>query len=227
MRKIGPHSRPDKLQIVDGRLAEAQLMHRVHAELIQHLGGKPSATQRILIDRAAAPSLRIHLMDRESARSGGMSERNGRQYRAWSNSLTRVLNQIGSQERCRQAAGPPRLPDRPFRPSTGRGMTGRPSTYSQEIADEVCRRLAGGESLRAICRDEGIPDESTVRLWALDDRDGFAAQYARAREVQFSHSRRLLEIADDGRNDWMQRRGKDERGGWELNGEHIQRSRAK
>ena len=37
-------------------------------------------------------------------------------------------------------------------------MTGRPSTYGQEIADEVCRRLAGGESLRAICRDEGIPD---------------------------------------------------------------------
>jgi len=92
-------------------------------------------------------------------------------------------------------------------------MTGRPSTYSQEIADEVCRRLAGGESLRAICRDEGIPDESTVRLWASDDREGFAAQYARAREVQFlAIADELLEIADDGRNDWMQRRGNDERG---------------
>ena len=107
-------------------------------------------------------------------------------------------------------------------------MTGRPSTYSQKIADEVCRRLAGGESLRAICRDEGIPDESTVRLWALDDREGFAAQYARAREVQFlAIADELLEIADDGRNDWMQRRGNDERRGWELNGEHIQRSRVR
>ena len=109
-------------------------------------------------------------------------------------------------------------------------MTGRPSTYSQEIADEVCRRLAGGESLRAICRDEGIPDELTVRLWALDDREGFAAQYARAREIQFlAIADELLEIADDGRNDWMQRRGNDERAGWELNGhgEHIQRSRVR
>ena len=98
-------------------------------------------------------------------------------------------------------------------------MTGRPSTYSQEIADEVCRRLAGGESLRAICRDEGIPDELTVRLWALDDREGFATQYARAREVQYlAIADELLEIADDGRNDWMQRRGNDERGGWEFNG---------
>ena len=101
-------------------------------------------------------------------------------------------------------------------------MTGRPSTYSQEIADEVCRRLAGGESLRAICRDEGIPDESTVRLWALDDREGFAAQYARAREVQFlAIADELLEIADDGRNDWMQRRGNDERGGWDVTAASI------
>src|SRR3984885_12043275 len=95
MPKIGPHSRPDKLQIVDGRLAEGRLMARVRAELTQHLGGKPTAPQRILIDRAAALSLRLHLMDRESARSGEMTERNGRQYLAWSNSLTRVLNQIG------------------------------------------------------------------------------------------------------------------------------------
>ncbi len=77
MPKIGPHSRPDKLQIVDGRLAEGRLMARVRAELTQHLGGKPTAPQRILIDRAAALSLRLHLMDRESARSGEMSERNG------------------------------------------------------------------------------------------------------------------------------------------------------
>jgi hypothetical protein len=95
MRKLGPHSRPDKLQIVDGRLAEGKLMARVRAELTEHLGGKPTAPQRILIDRAAALSLRLHLMDRESVRSGQMSERNGRQYLAWSNSLTRVLNQIG------------------------------------------------------------------------------------------------------------------------------------
>jgi hypothetical protein len=107
-------------------------------------------------------------------------------------------------------------------------MTGRPSAYSQQIADEICRRLAGGESLRAICRDEGIPDESTVRLWALDDREGFAAQYARAREVQFlAIADELLEIADDGSNDWMQRTGKGKSGGWELNGEHIQRSRVR
>lgn len=56
--------------------------------------------------------------------------------------------------------------------------------FNQEIADAVCERLASGESLNAICKDEGYPAESTVRSWALQDIDGFAAKYARAREVQ-------------------------------------------
>lgn len=39
-----------------------------------------------------------------------------------------------------------------------------------------------------------------------------------------------LEIADDGRNDWMERQSQSEKGlgvnnGWVLNGEHVQRSR--
>jgi hypothetical protein len=46
----------------------------------------------------------------------------------------------------------------------------------------------------------------------------------RARDLQAQGiADELLEIADDGRNDWMQRTGNDECGGWELNGEHIQR----
>lgn len=47
----------------------------------------------------------------------------------------------------------------------------------------ICERLAGGESLRAICADICVP-ESTVRTWARDDVNGFAAQYACARGLQ-------------------------------------------
>lgn len=57
--------------------------------------------------------------------------------------------------------------------------------YSQEIADKICARLAEGESLNAICKDEGLPAESTVRSWALDDIQGFAAKYTRARELAY------------------------------------------
>ncbi|HRP05296.1 MAG TPA: hypothetical protein PLV87_10330, partial [Opitutaceae bacterium] len=34
----------------------------------------------------------------------------------------------------------------------------------------------------------------------------------------------MMEIADDARNDWMERRGEED-AGWQVNGEHIQRSR--
>lgn len=104
---------------------------------------------------------------------------------------------------------------------------GRKLTYTAEIGGEICRRLAEGESLRAICRDEGMPPESTVRAWALDDVQGFGAQYARARDIGLDAvAEELLEISDDGRNDWMEKFGKDgEAVGYELNGEHVQRSR--
>jgi hypothetical protein len=58
-----------------------------------------------------------------------------------------------------------------------------------------------------------------------DDREGFASKYARAREIQaHAIADELLEIADDGRNDWLER---NEGIGPELNSENIQRSRVR
>lgn len=99
------------------------------------------------------------------------------------------------------------------------------SNYTAQIADEICRRLACGESLRSICRGHDMPAESTVRQWAIDDREGFHAQYARAREIQaYAIGDEIFEIADDGRNDWMQANHGDN-AGYQLNGEHVQRSK--
>lgn len=106
--------------------------------------------------------------------------------------------------------------------SEGRG---RPTEYTPEIADEICSLLACGRTLRDICRDDGMPPESTVRQWALDDREGFSARYAQAREIGYhSMADETLEIADDASNDWMETNGDDSEG-WKANGEHIQRSR--
>ena len=69
--------------------------------------------------------------------------------------------------------------------------------YTQEVADRICAGLAEGKSLRAVCAEPGMPSESTVRAWALDDVEGFAAQYARAREIGYERlADELLEIAD-------------------------------
>jgi hypothetical protein len=64
---------------------------------------------------------------------------------------------------------------------------GNPTKYTRALADEICRRVASGESLLAISKRAGLPPESTIRQWALDDRDGFAAKYARARDIRGDH----------------------------------------
>ena len=105
-----------------------------------------------------------------------------------------------------------------------KGPGGRPTTFSDEIAAEICARLAEGNSLRSICRDDDMPGLSTVFQW-LKVQDGFADQYARAREAQAdSLFDEILEIADDAKNDWMERNGEGD-AGYTLNGEHVQRSR--
>jgi hypothetical protein len=96
----------------------------------------------------------------------------------------------------------------------GRGRTGKPRgghllpdgsrehRYSRELAEEICRRIAAGETLAEICADPKIPVSSSgVRQWDLDNRDGwFSAEYARARRLQVeSWSDELLKIADDPR----------------------------
>jgi hypothetical protein len=59
---------------------------------------------------------------------------------------------------------------------------GRPSTYTPELVATICNRIVGGESLRAICEDEAMPNKSTVLLWAQNIAE-FSDQYARAREI--------------------------------------------
>lgn len=60
---------------------------------------------------------------------------------------------------------------------------GRPSDFTQEIADTICERIADGESLRSICNGEDMPNKATVFRW-LAAHDAFRDQYARARETQ-------------------------------------------
>ncbi len=100
----------------------------------------------------------------------------------------------------------------------------RPSEYTQEIADEICAQLADGKSLRTVCRADSMPCVATVFNW-FRKYPQFLEQYARAKEESADTlADEILEIADDGRNDWMERNGEADKG-WAVNGEQIQRSR--
>jgi hypothetical protein len=74
---------------------------------------------------------------------------------------------------------------------------GRPSTYSEEIALEICKRLSQGESLRKITSEDHMPCQSVVYLW-LNKHPDFLEKYVRAREEQAdTHADEIVAIADE------------------------------
>ncbi len=101
----------------------------------------------------------------------------------------------------------------------------RPTLFTEEVAAAILDHLTEGQSLRAICRAEGMPSAATWLRWVAADPELVRA-YKLARELQadaiFDD---VLEIADDARNDWMERHGQGGEGqGWALNGDHVRRS---
>lgn len=100
---------------------------------------------------------------------------------------------------------------------------GRPSKYTEAVVQSICTRMVQGESLRTICKDEKMPGLQTVLDW-LDAKEDFRGKYAHARELQADAlAEECLEIADDGTNDWMEKKGNNP--GYDFNGEAAARSR--
>lgn len=70
--------------------------------------------------------------------------------------------------------------------------------YTDAIGEEICRRIADGESLRSICRDKHMPELATVHRWTGDSSHPLCDQYARARDKQADYfAGRVAEVADD------------------------------
>jgi hypothetical protein len=63
---------------------------------------------------------------------------------------------------------------------------GRPSKYSEVIADAICDEIATGRSVLQICEGTGFPGERTVYRW-LEINEESRQKYARTREFQAEH----------------------------------------
>lgn len=79
---------------------------------------------------------------------------------------------------------------------------GRPTRRSEKVTDEICSRIAEGESLRSVCMDSKMPSMTTVQRWLADTETPlFKAQYTRAREQQADfYADQIIEIADTEEN---------------------------
>jgi hypothetical protein len=102
---------------------------------------------------------------------------------------------------------------------------GRPTIFNEEVAAEIERRLARGQSLKRMCAEQDhLPHRDTVNDW-LDKYPDFSDRVASAR-ARGAHA--LIEdardIADDGTNDWMEKHH-GESTSWVVNGEALGRSK--
>ena len=64
------------------------------------------------------------------------------------------------------------------------------------MANEICARLAKGKSLRTVCKDGDMPDLSIIFDW-FRTKDGFAEQYAQAKEESADADAEVLEELGD------------------------------
>lgn len=82
--------------------------------------------------------------------------------------------------------------------------TGRPSIYTEELANKICERMARGEPIVQICKDEDMPNNDTIYSWVLenkgadkDGKNGFSDKYRLGREAQAEFLfEELLTISD-------------------------------
>ena len=90
---------------------------------------------------------------------------------------------------------------------------------SPEVCDEICALIAGGLSLRAVCRMDTMPSVTAFMKW-LDKDSELVEQYAHATRQRADHIfEECLEIADNATQD-INELGM-------VNQENIQRARLK
>jgi len=86
--------------------------------------------------------------------------------------------------------------------------------------------MCEGESIQQICKSDHMPARSTVMLWVATQRENFSDRYEQAQMARAMYwADEILDIADDGTNDFMIKTDSDGNTAYAVNGENIQRSR--
>lgn len=133
-----------------------------------------------------------------------------------------VKAKTAPKAKAKPAAKPPAKPRTP----KVKKPIGRPALYSLELGERLCGELATGVSMKTACLPDDMPSAATVFGW-MRKHPEFLEMYTRAKqEAADALVEEMLDISDDGTNDWMETHDKDGNDtGYKVNGEHVQRSR--
>lgn len=100
---FGVYSRRDQLWELDERTREAQFMRSIREELTAHVGGHPSVTERLLIERCVMLSLKCAQIDARILAGEPFTDHDHRHGLAWMNALRRSLLELGLQPHAPEA----------------------------------------------------------------------------------------------------------------------------
>jgi hypothetical protein len=98
MKTIGPRSPTERLVKLDYRTELGRSVKKLHAELTEHCGGAPSATQRAINEAAAMLHMRMEMLNSKTVDQGlGAGDGDDRRFLAYSNSFSRLMKQLGQK----------------------------------------------------------------------------------------------------------------------------------
>ena len=104
----------------------------------------------------------------------------------------------------------------------------KPRNWAKNIpastVEAIIARIALGETLIGICREPGMPNESTLRHRINQSYSWRTALREAQEQRTLRWAEEITDIADDGSNDWMEREGRNGRTWIGLNDDHVRRS---
>lgn len=98
---VGPFSRDRSLTTLDKRTKAGRVLRQTRADLAHHVGGDPSAAERLIIESAAVKATRLFLLSEKLLGGGDISDGSDNHALAWLNSLRLDLAALGLERRVR------------------------------------------------------------------------------------------------------------------------------
>lgn len=105
--KPGPFSRDKTLSRLDRRTKAGKLMRTIAGDLVNDLGGDPSAAERLLIQAASVKAVRLSLLADMLLEGGDIGEGSDHHAIAWFNSMRLDLMAIGLARRSKDITPSP------------------------------------------------------------------------------------------------------------------------
>jgi hypothetical protein len=101
---VGPFSRDRSLTTLDKRTKAGRVLRQTRIDLADHVGGNPTAAERLIIESAAVKATRLFLLSEKLLAGGDISSESDHHALAWLNSLRLDLSALGLERRIKDVS---------------------------------------------------------------------------------------------------------------------------